>query len=64
MKKLDNWNKNEGRLVFALVMALFIMALFATLGASLERVLWYGFGFVMLNVIMWSIADGRFRRKY
>jgi len=63
MRKLDNWNKNESRIIFVLVMTFFIMALFATLGASLERVLWYGFGFIFLNVISWSIADGRFHRK-
>jgi hypothetical protein len=63
MRKLDNWNKNESRIVFAIVMTLFIMALFSTLGDSAQRVLWYGFGFMFLNVLSWSIADGRFRKK-
>lgn len=62
MRKL-NWSKNENRIIVSMVMTQFIMALFATLGSSLQQVLWLGFILMFLNVILWSVTDGRFRKK-
>ncbi len=63
LRKLDNWSKNESRIIFAVVMAFFEMALIATLGASIKYVFWTAFGMVFVLVVIWSIEDGRFRKS-
>lgn len=63
MKIINNRNNSEGQVVYLVVLALFGMAILATLGASLTKVLWSGFGILFLAVFIWSLVSRRYPRN-
>lgn len=50
-------NQHDGQVIYLVVLALFGMAVLATLGESLVKVLWSGFGIVCTSAFIWLSAN-------
>jgi hypothetical protein len=59
MKIVNSRDNDERQSIFLVLLALLSMAILATLGESLVKVLWSGFGILFLAIFIWSLANGR-----